>query len=67
MYKLLAELAITNPIPYTNTASLVVSPTIAVTQSLIGHEPNCEVTAFFNAIHKTFCDSCNLLGITVMD
>ena len=49
---MLAEFAIKYLIPYMSTASLVVSPTIAVSSLLIGHEPNCEVTAFFNAMHN---------------
>ena len=50
---MVAEFAITSSIHYTNTASLVMSPTIAIAPSLIGQELNCEVTAFFNAMHKT--------------
>ena len=49
---MLAEFAITSTIHYTNTASLVMSPTTALAPSLIA-DLNCEVTALFNAMHKT--------------
>ena len=59
---MLAELAVMNSIPYTNTASSVVSP-----PSPIGHEPNCEVAAFFKFIPETFIKMHHLFVIPAPD